>query len=82
MLLINISTPLAEIDSDEAAPRCPVRKLFLIFSSGKFIGKQLCGSIFLINLQAFGLRETPTQTFSCRFLQILKEHVYLKNHSG
>ena len=31
MLLINISAPLAEIDSDEAAPRCPVRKLFLIF---------------------------------------------------
>ena len=31
MLLINISAPLPEIDSDEAAPRCPVRKLFLIF---------------------------------------------------
>ena len=31
MLLINISTPLAEIEPDEAAPSCPVRKLFLIF---------------------------------------------------
>ena len=33
MLVINISAPLAEIDSDEAAPRCTVRKLFLIFFS-------------------------------------------------
>ena len=24
MLFINISAPLVEIDSDEAAPRCPV----------------------------------------------------------
>ena len=31
MLFINISALLAEIDSDEAVPRCPVRKLFLIF---------------------------------------------------
>ena len=30
MLFINISAPLVEIDSDEAAPTCPVRKLFLI----------------------------------------------------
>ena len=82
MLLINISAPLPEIDSDEAAPRCPVRKLFLFFFSGKFIGKHLCRSLFLINLQTFSLKETPARTFSCRFLQILKEHVYLKNHSG
>ena len=49
MLLINISAPLPEIDSDEAAPRCPVRKLFLFFFSGKFIGKHLCGRESLFN---------------------------------
>ena len=82
MLLINISAPLAEIDSDEAAPRSSVRKLFLIFFSGKFIGKNLCGSLFLMNLQAFSLKETPARTFPYRFFQILEEHVDLKNHSG
>ena len=33
-MFINISALLAEIDSDEAAPKCPVRKLFLIFFWG------------------------------------------------
>ena len=58
------------------------QKVVVNFFSGKFIGKHLCGSLFLINLQAFSLKETPARTFSCRFLQILKEHVYLKNHPG
>ena len=79
MLLISIS---AEIDSDEAAPRCPVRNLFLTIFFAKLIRKHLCGSLFLVNLQAFSLKETPAQKFSCRFLQILKEHVNLKNQSG
>ena len=57
------------------------QKVVLNFFSGKFIGKQLRGSLFLLNLQAFSLKETPERTFSCRFLQFLKEHVYLKNHS-
>ena len=77
----DISVPLAEIDSDEAAPRFPVRKVFLIFFA-KFIPKHLCGSLFLIKSQAFSLKETPARKFSCRFLQILKEHVYLQNNSG
>ena len=78
MLLINISAPLAKTDSDDAAPRRRVRKLFLIIFSRKFIGKHLCGILFLMNLQAFNLKETPARTFSCTFLQVLKKHVYLK----
>ena len=83
-MLVNISAPLAETDSDEAGPSCPVRKLFyfLFFAFPKIIGKHLCGSLLLINLQVFSLKETPARKFSCRFIQILKEHVYLKNHSG
>ena len=77
----DISVPLTQIDSDEAAPRCPVRQLLLVFL-GKLIGKHLCGTLFLIKFQAFTLIETPARKFSCRFLQILKEHVYLKNNSG
>ena len=76
----DISVPLTQIDSDEAAPRCPVRKLLLVFL-GKLIGKHLCGTLFLIKFQAFTLIETPARKFSCRFLQILKEHLYLKNNS-
>ena len=76
----DISVPLTQIDSDEAAPRCPVRQLLLVFL-GKLIGKHLCGTLFLIKFQAFTLIETPARKFSCRFLQILKEHVYLKNNS-
>ena len=76
----DISVPLTQIDSDEAAPRCPVRQLLLVFL-GKLIGKHLCGTLFLIKFQAFTLIETPARKFSCRFLQILKEHLYLKNNS-
>ena len=83
-MLINISAPLAETDSDEAGPSYPVRKLFyfLFFPFLKIIGKHLCGSLLLINLQVFSLKETLARKFSCRFIQILQEHVYLKNHSG
>ena len=59
----DISVPLAKIDSDEVAPRCPVRKVFLNFFA-KFIGKHACRSLFLITLQASSLRETPGQRFS------------------
>ena len=52
------------------------------FVVAKLIRKHLYGSLVLINLQAFSLKETSVRTFSCRFLQILKEHVYLKNYSG
>ena len=77
----DISVPLTEIDSDEATPRCPFRKVFLNFFA-KFIGKHLCGSPFLIMLQAFSLKEAPAPKFCCRFLQILKQQVYLQNNSG
>ena len=66
--------------SEEVAPRCPVRKVFLIFFA-KFIGKHMCRSLFLIKSQASSLKETPAQRFSCRFLQIIKENVYLQNIS-
>ena len=46
MLLINISAPLAEIDSDEAAPRCPVRKLLLIFFGKTHPKTPVRGSLF------------------------------------
>ena len=59
----DISVPLAKIDSDEVAPRCPVRKVFLNFFA-KFIGKHTCRSLFLITLQASSIRETPAQRFS------------------
>ena len=76
----DISVPLAEIDSDEAAQRCLVRKLILNFFA-KFIGKHLCRSLFLLKLQDSSLKETPAQKFSSRFLQILKEHVSLQDNS-
>ena len=43
----------------------------------KFIGKHLCWSLLLIKLQVSSLKETPAQTFSCRFLQILKQHTFI-----
>ena len=48
----------------------------------KFTKKHLYRSLFLIKLQASGLKETPTQKFSCRFFQIFKDHVSLQNNSG
>ena len=70
-MLINISAPLAEIDSESCS----------YFFSCKTHWKTPVREIFLINLQAFSLKETPTRPFSSGFLQILKEHAYLKNHS-
>ena len=43
-MFINISALLAEIDSDEAAPKCPVRKLFLIFFLGNS-SKNTCAGV-------------------------------------
>ena len=40
--------------------------------------KNLCRSLLLIKLQASSLKETPAQTFSCRLLQILTEHIFTK----
>ena len=54
----------------------------IFFFVAKLIVKHRCGSLFLINLQSFSLKETPARTFSCRFLQILKEYIYVKDHSG
>ena len=50
--------------SDETASRCPVRTLFLIF--------------FWKTRQKRPGRESLFNKFSCRFLQILKEHGFLK----
>ena len=58
------------------------QKVVLNFFSPKLIGKYLCRSLFLINLQAFNLKETPARTFPYRFLQIPKERVYLKTDPG
>ena len=48
----------------------------------KFTRKHLYQSLFLMKLQASGLKETPTQKFSCRFFQVFKDHVSLQNNSG
>ena len=66
--------------SEMSCPKVVLNFFFFFFA--KLIGKHLCRSLFLVNKQAFSLKETPAQKFSCRFLQILQEHVYLKNHSG
>ena len=62
----DISVPLAEIDSDEVAQKCPVGKVFLNFFA-KLIIKHLRGSLFLIKLQTFWQKETLARTFSCSF---------------
>ena len=43
----------------------------IFFVVAKLIGKYRCGSLFLINLQSFSLKETPARRFS-----------YVKDHSG
>ena len=56
-----------------------VLKFFLFLQNSS---ENTCAGVLLVNKQVFSLEETQAQKFSCRFLQILKEHVYLKNHSG
>ena len=45
MLLINSSAPLTEIDSDEAALRCPVRKLILIYFFLQNSSENICAGV-------------------------------------
>ena len=49
---------------------------------GKFTGKHLCQSLFLIKLQTLGLKETLAQVFSCEFCEISKNNLFHKTPPG
>ena len=61
--------------SDEVAPKCPVRKVFLIIFA-KFIRKYMCRSLFLIKLQASNLKGT----FLVDFFKLLKKTFIYKTN--
>ena len=62
--------------------RCSIKKAVLK-NFAKFIGKHLCWSLFLINLQTYKpatlLEKTPTQVLSCECCEIFK-NIYIKGH--
>ena len=79
-------------NSRSSQRRCSVRKGAL-GNFGKFTGKQLCQSLFLIKLQAYFIKisrliycrlnfikkETLTQVFSCKFSEISKK-IFFTEH--
>ena len=45
-------------------------------------GKELCGSLFLIKLQAWHKKESPTQVFSCDICEIFTQKPFFTEHLG
>ena len=59
--------------------RCSIKRAVLK-NLAILIGKHLCWSFFLINLQAYSRRlQTPIQMFSCEYCKIFKS-IYSKGH--
>ena len=56
---------------ETVAQRCSVKKIVLR-NFAKFIGKQLCQSLFFNKVAGWPKKETLAQVFSCEFCEIIK----------
>ena len=65
--------------------RCYVKKVFLKISK-KITEKHLCQSLFFNKVAEFrpatSFKKRLAQVFSCEFLKIVSEHLFLQNTSG